>query len=559
MKLFDQVKGQSPEFTLTRNGTVVEVLLNYDLSGWYDEEAGFYVYEGEALISVGDTYNSVYQSHGGDRPLYMNFTASLTSGVTYQNEYTVTDWGDGTDVKFTFNTTLFSVKAEFTGTEAVDVVFGSVAGDVLSGGGGNDFIEGHTGHDVLDGGEGKDILYGGMGNDTYIVDDEGDQVIEAAGAGTDVVESSFSYYNLGANIEALTLTGSSSINGHGNSGANVITGNVANNYLDGDAGADTLIGGKGDDSYRVENAGDVVVENAGEGSDHVRSYITYELAANIEKLTLDSGQPVNGFGNTLDNYIWGSSSANVLDGDAGNDNLYGDAGNDILLGGDGDDYLTGGSGTDRLYGGSGSDKYLVDAFDRVIEAAGGGNDRVSCSASFTLAAGAEVEALATSQSNGEIAINLTGNEFAQTVTGNDGNNVLSGAGGNDTLKGGGGADKLLGGLGSDKLYGGSGADTFVFQTYQDNTLSVRDMIYDFSRQEGDRIDLSAIDANTKVAGNQAFTFIGEKAFSNKAGELRYVNANGDTYIHGDGDGDGTIDFSARLDTTIEFVKGDFIL
>lgn len=560
MKLFEQVTGQSAEFILTRTATTVDVFFNYDLSGWYDEEAGFFVYSGEAIINVGDVDRMVSQFPGGDRPLFMNFTAALTSDVTYQNKYTVVDWGDGTDVTFSFNMTLFSLKAVFNGTQAVDVVFGSLAGDSLSGGGGDDFIDGDAGNDVLNGGSGRDTLYGGAGNDTYILDDLGDRVVEAASEGYDLVQASFSY-SLGANMEALTLVGSSAINGIGNSGANVLRGNIANNSLDGGAGADTMIGGRGNDTYIVSDPGDKVSEKTGEGLDEVKASVTHELAANVENLLLSAGAgAINGFGNTLANSIKGNESANVLDGDAGNDDLSGHGGDDILLGGDGDDVLRGGAGADRLYGGNGSDKYAVDnVLDRIVEAVGGGIDRVSASTSFALSSGAEVESIATKQAAGLDAINLTGNAFAQAITGNLGANILSGKGGNDTLKGGGGADTLLGGAGADKLYGGAGTDIFVFESYGSSTLSARDIIYDFSQEAGEKIDLSALDANKIVSGDQAFTFIGEKAFSSKAGELRYVNSTGDTYLYGDANGDRVIDFSVRLDTTIEFVKGDFVL
>jgi Ca2+-binding RTX toxin-like protein len=584
MKLFDQVTGQSPEFILTRNGASVEVLFNYDLSGWYDEDAGFYVFEGEAIIDVGDVAKSVYQSYGGDRPLFMNFTATLVSGVTYENQYTVADWGDGTDLAFAFNTTLFSTAAVFTGTQAVDVVFGSTADDRLTGSGGDDFIDGDAGNDVLDGGAGTDVLYGGTGNDTYVVDHLGDQVVEADGAGTDLVRSSISY-TLGINVERLTLVGSLVINGTGNAHVNVLVGNGKSNVLDGGAGADTMSGGQGHDTYIIDNPGDIVFEKALEGDDLVRSSITYDLGANVEKLTLTGSSSINGFGNALANAITGNTGANVLDGDAGKDRLNGGGGDDILLGGEGDDTLIGGAGADRLYGGNGSDTYVVDnRLDRVIETAGGGMDKILTSVSFTLAAGAEVEVLSRANASSTSAINLTGNEFAQTIRGNAGSNVLAGGGGNDKLYGGGGSDTLYGDAGNDvldggglgrdtlnggsgndkliaygsgKLYGGSGADTFVFKTL--TPITQRDMIYDFSRSQGDKVHLSAIDANTKVSGNQAFTFIGETAFTDKAGQLRYANTNGDTYLYGDVNGDGKTDFSVRLDKTIEFVKSDFIL
>lgn len=90
-------------------------------------------------------------------------------------------------------------------------------------------------------------------------------------------------------------------------------------------------------------------------------------------------------------------------------------------------------------------------------------------------------------------------------------------------------------------------------------MLTRDRIFDFNRTENDKIDLSGIDANTTISGNQAFTFIGASAFSKKAGELRAIAKDSDSYIHGDLDGDGTIDFSVRLYTAIDLVSTDFTL
>ena len=156
---------------------------------------------------------------------------------------------------------------------------------------------------------------------------------------------------------------------------------------------------------------------------------------------------------------------------------------------------------------------------------------------------------------------LYGYNGNDTISGGSGADKLYGGSGNDTLKGDGGKDKLYGGAGADKLYGGSGADTFVFTSTKDSTVgaSGRDKIYDFSRSQGDKIDLKAIDANSKAGGNQAFKFIGNDDFHGKAGELRFQKKSGDTYVYGDVNGDGKADFSIVLDPSMSLTKGDFIL
>ncbi len=120
---------------------------------------------------------------------------------------------------------------------------------------------------------------------------------------------------------------------------------------------------------------------------------------------------------------------------------------------------------------------------------------------------------------------------------------------------------MVGGVGKDQLAGGLGADQFVFTNRLDSGAGAagRDIITDFNRAQGDKIDLSAIDANLRLAGNQAFEFVGTDGFSGSAGELGYQQANGTTLIFADMDGDRRADFSIELSRQIILGENDFLL
>jgi serralysin len=124
----------------------------------------------------------------------------------------------------------------------------------------------------------------------------------------------------------------------------------------------------------------------------------------------------------------------------------------------------------------------------------------------------------------------------------------------NTLVGSAFADKLAGGAASDVLTGGAGADLFVFGPYKAGDA---DRITDFSTSQGDRMDLSAIDA--VVGGvDDPFAFIGQDAFHHVAGELRYGAVSGGVVVQADVNGDGLTDFSILLSVT-SLTSTDFIL
>nr|WP_275672481.1 calcium-binding protein [Thermomonas alba] len=244
-----------------------------------------------------------------------------------------------------------------TGSAAINGT-GNALDNTLIGNSGANTLNGGAGNDTLNGGTGADTLVGGAGNDTYVVDNTGDVVTELASEGTDLVQASVTY-TLSNNVENLTLTGTSAINGTGNALDNVLTGNSGNNTLtggggndtlDGGTGNDTMLGGAGNDTYVVNATGDVVTELASEGTDLIQSAVTYTLGNNVENLVLTGTSAINGTGNTLDNVLTGNTGNNSLSGGAGNDTLDGAAGTDTLTGGTGADiYLHGrGYGADTV-------------------------------------------------------------------------------------------------------------------------------------------------------------------------------------------------------------------
>ncbi|WP_181150106.1 M10 family metallopeptidase C-terminal domain-containing protein, partial [Ensifer aridi] len=174
---------------------------------------------------------------------------------------------------------------------------------------------------------------------------------------------------------------------------------------------------------------------------------------------------------------------------------------------------------------------------------------------------------------------IIGNQAGNTIWGYGGNDTLNGDSGNDVLYGGAAMDTLFGGVGNDnlmgeagndllyadsgadRLTGGTGTDIFMFRALSDSTVASggRDTIFDFLPSEADYIQLTGIDANANVSGDQAFAFIGTAAFNGAAGQVRYVKQASDTYIYGDVNGDKVADFAIHLDDAVTLQKGYFVL
>jgi serralysin len=305
-----------------------------------------------------------------------------------------------------------------------------------------------------------------------------------------------------------------------------IYGGAGGDTIDGGAGRDTMYGGTGNDVFFVDNSGDRVRENAGEGNDLVNASVSYALSPNVEKLNLTGLAAINGAGNASDNAIVGNDANNAISGYAGNDNLKGGLGDDTLNGGDGNDTLNGGGGRDT------ASYYAAATGVTVNLALTGAQDTV----------GAGVDTLLKIE-------NLTGSASGDVLTGNGGANAIDGAAGNDTINGGGGADLLT---------GGSGADVFVYGALSDSTSKAggRDQILDFHASQGDVIDIGGIDAVTGGT-DDAFTVVSH--FSQVAGQL-VIDATASGYlVKADVTGDGHADFAILVSSDVPLTSGDFIL
>lgn len=437
---------------------------------------------GDDLLDGGSEADEMIGGEGNDTYVVDN-AADIVTEATGEGNDTVIASIDYTLAATLENLTLSGDAINATGNDADNRFIGNAN---------NNRLEAKEGNDTLNGGMGEDAMLGGSGDDLYIVDNVGDTVIEALNEGIDTVRASVSYA-LSDNVEHLTLTGSLSINATGNALDNTLIGNSGNNILDAKEGADTMIGGKGDDVYVVDNAADIVTEYAGEGVDTIRSSVTRTLEATVENLVLTGTDTIDATGNAMGNILIGNGAANILDGQAGSDAMAGyggddtyivdnigdtvyesvDAGDDhviasvtytlsgnverltlvgtdtidatgnnlgnVLIGNSAANLIDGKAGADTMIGGAGDDTYIVDhASDTVTEMMNDGNDTIFSSVSYVLPENVEHLTL-----TGGLDIHATGNGLDNTLIGNIGNNTLDGGIGVDTMRGGMGDDLYI--------------------------------------------------------------------------------------------------------------------
>jgi Ca2+-binding RTX toxin-like protein len=398
-----------------------------------------------------------------------------------------------------------------------DTLSGGDGADMLYGGSGNDTLYGEAGADTLVGGSGVDILTGGAGDDSYEVTEAGDQVVESLNQGTDTVYS-YVNYALTANVENLYLMGSASV-GTGNGLANTLVGNGANNVLIGGAGNDVMSGGVGDDTYEVTEAGDQVIELAGQGADTVFSYVSYALGDNVEALRL-VGAAINATGNALDNHLVGNANNNTL---------------------------IGGAGADVMFGATGDDTYEVtDRGDVVIELAGQGNDTVFSYLDYALGDNVEVLRLVGA------AVNGTGNGLDNVLVGNGQANVLIGGAGVDIMIGSGGNDAYEVTEAGDLVYEAAGEGYDTTYSYVDAYL-MSENVEQLNLVGSARVGLGSSGANLLVGNDLANTLNGNGGADVLTGGLGV-----DQFWHLVGDGDDRItDFDAASGETIVLSQSQF--
>jgi len=387
----------------------------------------------------------------------------------------------------------------------------------------------------------------------------------------------------------------------GGYGNDQIIGNRANNILIGGGGNDTVNGGDGSDDYLVTGTEadgwsgfqgyDTYADTGVNGSDRIVAQGNGNVDIGLLNFSAANGiEVIDGTQATGTVRLLGNWEANILDfssvqfvgnnikidGGYGNDQILGNSANNILIGGGGNDTLNGGGGSDDyivrgnyasgIYSFQGYDTYAdtgVYGSDRIV-AQGDGNVDIGLS-NFDAVSGIEV----IDGTGAAGAVRLLGNgastvwDFSTVqfigsnfqIDAGSGNDTITGSNANDVIVGADGDDKIIGGLGADQLTGGLGKDSFIFRSIAEiGWGSSKDTLKDFTSGQ-DLINLAAIDANTLLAGDQAFSYISTGSFTGSAGELRFSGG----ILSGDVNGDSSSDFELAITGISSLTGANFSL
>ena len=335
---------------------------------------------------------------------------------------------------------------DIQGNDLANTLHAGYGNDILRGFNGNDTLFGDQGDDTLIGGYGADMLDGGTGKNTASYADSGEGVNVYLDA---------SNPNTGGTAEGDTLLL-----------IQKLIGSDKNDYLQGDAGANTIYGGGGSDTVQG-GAGADVLDGAAPGdsasttdTDNTVSYALSTAQVNVNLATgVVSGGDAQGDVISHFRHVIGSGSNDILTGDQFANRLDGGRGNDYLSGGAGDDSLIGGLGNDTLVGGAGADQLNGSSSNAETNLASYENSGSAVNIDMTLAK----QTGNGGDENGDVYLNIQGvigSAFNDVIKGNDSANSLAGGAGDDTL---------TGGLGADTLDGESGTDT---ASYADSASGV---------------------------------------------------------------------------------------
>ncbi|CAN5278157.1 hypothetical protein BH10PSE7_BH10PSE7_23640 [soil metagenome] len=279
MLISQEVTGVSAEFTLERTGDQVTATLHYGLTGYYNEELGYYEWNGEIGADIGE--DNAYLFDDFDRPMDISFTATLVAGVAEAGSYFVNDWIGGPQFTHSFTVAVFDAAANYAGSDVADYVFGSAANDRISGGLGNDNFAGGNGNDTLRGDAGDDALQGGLGIDVIGGGDGNDRL--NGGGGIDLMT--------GGNGNDRLVGGFGQDLLSGGAGTDTINGDTGADTIDGGGGGDRLFGGAGHDRFYYDLASDSA--NTAYGHDVIRGFKVGEDKIDLHDIDAMAGTEGN--------------------------------------------------------------------------------------------------------------------------------------------------------------------------------------------------------------------------------------------------------------------------